>query len=329
MPAALWGAEYSTTVNLPASLNGKMAVLSDVDTGQPVDSVAVKDGKAIFPNDGTNQYLGALQIGETEVAWLIVGGANVTMNVTDENGPLKATEINGGLNDDLNAFINELNQKVYRSQNQQDNAMGDVLNEQLHELILQNTKTNIKNPLGLYYIVSFGANWLSTDLEVLARDYPDITKYQKVNEQLFRQRNLKATQPGKKFTDFEVSYDGTSHKLSELVGHGDYVLVDFWASWCMPCRKEMRYIRKAQKEFEGKNLKIVGVAVWDEPANSLKAATDMGLTWPIWVNGTEATTNLYGISGIPCIILFGPDGTILARDLHGEQILTTLAKHLK
>ena len=80
MPAALWGAEYSTTVNLPASLNGKMAVLSDVDTGQPVDSVAVKDGKAIFPNDGTNQYLGALQIGETEVAWLIVGGANVTMN---------------------------------------------------------------------------------------------------------------------------------------------------------------------------------------------------------------------------------------------------------
>lgn len=329
MPAALWGAEYSTTVNLPASLNGQMARLSNVDTEQPMDSVIVKDGKAVFPTDGTTSYLGALKVGDADVAWLLVGGVDVTMNVTDEGGTLRPTATTGGLNNDLNAFTNELNQTVNRYQAQQNNAMGDALNEELHELILQSTKQNITNPLGLYYIVSFGGDWLAADLEALVRDYPHITKYQKVNEQLFRQRNLKATQPGKKFTDFEVSYDGTTHKLSELVGHGDYVLVDFWASWCMPCRKEMRYIRKAQKEFEGKNLKIVGVAVWDEPENSLKAATDMGLTWPVWVNGTEATTNLYGISGIPCIILFGPDGTIIARDLHGDQILTTLAKHIK
>lgn len=329
IPAAMWGAEYSTTVNVPASLNGQMAVLSNVDTGEAVDSIAVKDGKAVFPVDGTTSYLGAIKIGDADLAWLLIGGADVTMNVGEENGALKPTETKGGLNDVLNTFTSELQQIVNRFRSQQDNAMGDALTEELHELILTNTKKNIANPLGLYYIVSFGSNWLADDLEALVRDYPDITKYQKVNEQLFRQRNLKATQPGKKFTDFEISYDGTTHKLSEIVGKGDYVLVDFWASWCMPCRKEMRYIRKAQKEFEGKNLKIVGIAVWDEPANSLKAATDMGLTWPVWVNGTEATTNLYGITGIPCIILFGPDGTIIARDLHGDQILTTLAKHLK
>ena len=91
----------------------------------------------------------------------------------------------------------------------------------------------------------------------------------------------------------------------------------------------MRHILKAQKVYGDKGLKVLGIAVWDNPANSLKAATDWGLPWPVWVNGTEKVTDLYGITGIPCIILFGPDGTILARDLHGDDISATIARYLK
>ena len=125
---------------------------------------------------------------------------------------------------------------------------------------------------------------------------------------------------GDKFIDFAVEYDGKTTHLSDYVGRGQYVLVDFWASWCGPCRAEIPNIIAVHKKYSNRNFTALGVAVKDNPAASLQAIADEGISYPQILNAGPSEMELYGFDGIPYIILFGPDGTILATDLRGNDI---------
>ncbi len=129
-----------------------------------------------------------------------------------------------------------------------------------------------------------------------------------------------STAEGKMFTDFEATYEGKTTKLSDYVGKGQYVLVDFWASWCGPCRREIPNLKKIYEQYKGDNFTVLGVATCDEPANTLKAIEEDSVTYPQMIDAQKAGSDAYAIRGIPHIILFGPDGTILKRGLRGEEI---------
>ena len=102
--------------------------------------------------------------------------------------------------------------------------------------------------------------------------------------------------------------------------HGEGItIVDFWASWCGPCRREIGHLKQVRDAYSDKGLVILGAAVWDEMEDHRKAMKDLEITWPQIVNKNEAT-ELYGIQGIPQIILFDPEGKIVARDLRGKAI---------
>lgn len=83
--------------------------------------------------------------------------------------------------------------------------------------------------------------------------------------------SMEKTAPGQMFTDFSVKMsNGKTVKLSDYVGKGDYVVLDFFASWCGPCRREMPTLKGIYEKYNGKGLKVVGLAVWDEPADTKK-----------------------------------------------------------
>lgn len=139
---------------------------------------------------------------------------------------------------------------------------------------------------------------------------------------------MKTTAEGMMFTDFEVEYDGKMQKLSDYVGKGKYVLVDFWASWCGPCREEIPNLINVYNKYKGDKFEVLGVATWDDPNDTKNAIEKLGIPYPQIMNAQRIGSDAYGIMGIPEIILFAPDGTIAKRGLRGEEIEIAVNKAL-
>ena len=153
----------------------------------------------------------------------------------------------------------------------------------------------------------------------------------------------KATAEGMMFTDFTVEhvygYDRSMDpqplkqevKFSDYVGKGTYVLVDFWSPWCGPCRREIPNIQTVYEQYKDKGLQVLSLAVWERKPQShtIEVAGELGMDWLHMNNCGQIPTDIYGVEGIPHLMLIGPDGTILKRGFHGlEGIQAAVAEYL-
>ena len=154
-----------------------------------------------------------------------------------------------------------------------------------------------------------------------------------------------ATVVGKPYTDFSVEHViGTDKEgnpvyeprsLSDYVGKGKVFLVDFWSPWCPPCKKEIPNIKSVWEKYHGDDFDVLSVAVWEESRgmnwkNTIDTAAVYGIQWHQINNGHQEPAALYGIQGIPHMVLFGADGTIIARGdaLRGDKLDPAVAAAL-
>lgn len=142
-------------------------------------------------------------------------------------------------------------------------------------------------------------------------------------------------QVGDNYIDVNLTtVDGQQASVSELLNDGKWVLIDFWATWCGPCRHEIPYLVEAYKEFKDKGFEIYGISLcgpgreetWKEFVKS------ESMTWVnVWgyVGRECKAADNYGIEYIPTNFLISPDGKIVATNLRGEDIKKILAEHIK
>ena len=220
-------------------------------------------------------------------------------------------------------------------QSEKISALSDKLIGELKEFCLKTLDKNRDNALGLeaFKNVQFllDADELEKAVESLGDSIKEDPAVRQVSDGL---QAKKATKAGQPFVDFTIVQDPenpetSTVKLSDYVGKGKYVLVDFWASWCGPCKAEIPNIKAVYDKYAGEDFDVLSVAVWDKPEASVKAAAELGITWNQIINAQQVPTDLYGIDGIPHIMLVGPDGIILNRDLRGDLIEVNVSRYVK
>lgn len=141
---------------------------------------------------------------------------------------------------------------------------------------------------------------------------------------------LEKKRPGLAFTDVALKdMQDRPVKLSDYVGKGNYVLIDFWASWCGPCRREMPTVVESYKQYHDKGYEIVGVSLDNNGDAWKQAVKAMGMSWPQMsdLKGWQcAAAAPYGVMSIPSNVLVDPQGVIIAADLRGQDLLNKLAE---
>ena len=306
-------APYHLTAPMSEDAEGAMVYLVNFDTDERIDSVLVADGVAEFR--GT--------IDEPVLARLLLDGQRYCTFILEEGG-IAINKERDAVGSMLNDRLNDIGRRssalaaVYRSAT--DDTARQAVVDRFNAFMESALAENADNPIGYYIFLDQAGGLSRQEFAAALAKYPAFASYKRVQRYQQSFDRQEATAEGKPFTDFEIEYNGEKHRLSDIVGKGDYVLVDYWASWCGPCIRETKVLKELLNEYGPQGLEVLGVAVWDEPDNTLAAIKRHNLPWPQIINAQTIPTDLYGITGIPCILLIGPDGTILSRDKQDDAL---------
>ena len=244
------------------------------------------------------------------------------------------------------AMLEEFNTRMDSLSADQEKAQAyyEQFLEEYKEFNLNAAKNNYDNEVAVKVLINLHGLIGDKDIEAIISKMPaELLE----NEQVaYIKKGLDArknTAEGMMFTDFTVEhvygYDRSVDpqplkqevKFSDYVGKGTYVLIDFWSPWCGPCRREIPNIQTVYEEYKDKGLQVLSLAVWERKPQShtIETAAQLGMDWLHINNCGQIPTDIYGIEGIPHLMLIGPDGTILKRGFHGlEGIQAAVAEYI-
>lgn len=338
---------YVVTGTAEGAANGDTVFLQEIVGRQlsKLDTAIIANGSFTFEgvqDSAVNRYVTS---GSGENALLMdffLENGKINIALTKDNDSATGTPNNDAYQQIRNK-INTLNQKakpLYESmgdsnltEEQKEANMKEIdqLQKELLNVYKEGIEKNITNPVGIHL---FKMNYYNMDtaensalLQLIPVQFQSDEAIIKIKEMTEKQKN---TAVGQNFVDFEMlTPDGKPVKLSDYVGKGKVVLVDFWASWCGPCRREMPNLVEIYAKNKGKNFEIVGVSL-DQSGDSWKEAIkSLNITWPqmsdlkYW---NSEGAQLYAINSIPHTILIDGEGTIVARGLHGEELQAKIAE---
>ena len=342
---------YTVTGTVEGAADGDTVYLETVKGRQFVklDSAVIKGGTFTFKgtqDTAVNRYISYKAAGKDGAAIdFFLENGKIKINLSQENNSATGTANNDAYQE-IKTQINGLNKQmmnIYESMSdttltaEQREAKGKEMKDLENSMISAikaGINKNIANPVGVFLFKQTFYNNSTDENEALLQQIP--ANFQN-DETIVRIKEMtdkqKKTAVGTLFVDFEMQTpEGKTVKLSDYVGKGKVVLVDFWASWCGPCRREMPNLVEAYAKYKGKNFEIVGVSLDQDGAAWKEAIKKMDMTWPqmsdlkFWqCEGAQ----LYAVNSIPHTVLIDGSGKIIARGLHGEELQAKIAEVVK
>lgn len=335
---------YTLVGKVDSVYNGKVVYLRNHDDRSFVDSALVVDGAFKFVGRQDTAAFCYVKIGKNTVN-LMLENDTILIEENEKGWMAKGSP----LNDDRNAYKaksaglqGELAQKQGRIS--EDKGMTDEERTAAYKKVWNEYKTSLlkegmdffnRNKNNVLAIFVTQELWTLLPpqelLDSVKQVAGHIRELDRMKEFETCLEALVKTQPGNMFVDIVTKDNaGKESKLSDYVGKGKYVLVDFWASWCAPCRWEIPNLAKIYNKYakSGKMI-VLGVATWDEEAKTRKAMEELNVVWPQMFNAGDLPMSHYGIRGIPHIILFDPEGKIVKRDLRGESMVKEIEDLMK
>ncbi|MBK3519037.1 TlpA disulfide reductase family protein [Carboxylicivirga marina] len=344
---------YEVTGSLEGATSERV-ILKKIRKGQPVDidTTEMVDGVFKFTGslDAPELYF-AMVDGKQQPAVFFVSNDKITL--TGNVDKLSEVEVSGSeLTDILTGFnegvpgqdrSKELQQEYQMAYMSQDKDKQKLIEEEMQSIMEDQrayfknfVDQNIGNECGLFLAMNMAQSQELEELrELIAKFEPTMSEhpyFKEMKEFLGPleefEKSQAATAEGAVAPDFTLkSVDGQDVALNSF--KGKYVLIDFWASWCQPCRQENPNVVKAYEAFNAKGFEVVSVSVDQDQAAWKKAIEEDGLTWTqLIADEASGVANAYGIQSIPSTFLLDKDGKIVAKNLRGAALEEKLAELL-
>jgi len=318
--------------------NNKYVYMTEYGNIDFVDSTIVKNGKFKFEGIADEARLRRIEI-ENLYSNIILENGKIKVDLFNPNhstGTLlneRLSEYSYGLSsfidaaEQANVEIRLLKTRHDIDKTEKDNLLKsaqDEINSNMYKLASPAFTENKDNILGAYILWSWA--------EYLAPKQFDSAYYESGNAvQTFsilqmiveRNKNRERTAEGMPFVDFAIEggyLDGTNAHFSDFVGKGKYVLVNFWTSLENSYIEDIPLVKALYDRFKGFRFEVLGIALRDYRHAAHEKVEEYGLDWPHFIDIKGVSANLYAIDDLPQIMLFAPDGTIIARNLRGDEL---------